>query len=129
MTVETIAYVARQALQEHELLAHGFVSDPQGRAYRYLLESLRWGPRPDLEEDPSRKQLIPYVVVHQPDPDRIWTMRRKRAQTEARLHEQRSIGVGGHISRGEDGGQGDPIEAGMWRELDEELVVSPRIWS
>jgi predicted NUDIX family phosphoesterase len=121
-----IAFIPRELLQAHELLKHGL------HAYEATLLSMLeawcdYAPRPELELDPSRKQLIPYVVLEDAQ-QQLWTMRRKKTQAEARLHERLSIGVGGHMEqedgRGEsDGGQQapSPILNAMQRELEEEL--------
>ncbi len=77
--------------------------------------------RADVEEDPSLKQVIPYVVVRRGD--EVFLFRRLGQGSEARLHDRYSIGVGGHIRRA-DGDDGDPVQAGMVRELEEELVFS-----
>lgn len=52
--------------------------------------------RPTAEEDPSHKQLIPYVVVR--DGERVFLMERTDAGGDARLHRKASIGVGGHLN-------------------------------
>jgi len=70
--------------------------------------------RGDVEEDPSWKQVIPYLLLH--DAERWFLMRRTRAGGDARLHERYSIGVGGHV-RPEDGG----IAGGLAREWREEI--------
>ncbi len=72
--------------------------------------------RGDVEQDPSWKQVIPYLVLR--DRGRIYLMRRTSAGTDARLHERWSIGVGGHVNP-EDGG----VEGGLLREWSEELVA------
>ena len=51
-------------------------------------------PRPAAETDRSIKQIIPYLVLR--DGDRIFLMKRTRAGGDARLHDQYTIGVGGH---------------------------------
>ena len=68
--------------------------------------------RPEMERDPSFKQLIPYLVLR--DGPRWFLMRRTRAGADARLHERFSIGVGGHLNPG-DGGLADGL-AREWRE-------------
>jgi predicted NUDIX family phosphoesterase len=73
-------------------------------------------PRRDVEDDPSWKQVIPYVVLR--DRGRIFLMRRTRAGTDARLHERYSVGVGGHVGP-EDGG----VQGGLAREWSEELAA------
>jgi predicted NUDIX family phosphoesterase len=70
--------------------------------------------RADAENDPSWKQLIPYLVVR--DSDRIFLMKRSRAGADERLHDRYTIGVGGHVNP-EDGG----IVGGLHREWDEEI--------
>jgi predicted NUDIX family phosphoesterase len=77
--------------------------------------------RGDVEEDPSLKQIIPYLVVRRAG--RFMLFRRTRAGGEARLHELYSVGVGGHISKTDVDGAGDVVAAGLRRELEEELVV------
>ena len=88
--------------------------------------------RGDVEEDPSLKQIIPYLVVRRAE--RYMLFRRTRAGGEARLHDLYSVGVGGHISKSDvDGASddvvaGDVVAAGLRRELEEELVVGSA-WS
>ncbi len=74
--------------------------------------------RGEVEEDPSLKQVIPYVVVRRGE--EVFLFRRLGRGGEPRLHELYSVGVGGHIRRA-DGGEGDPVEVGLVRELGEEL--------
>ena len=101
-----------------------------GRYLSHLLtpELISYRPRDAMEEDPSFKQLIPYVIFrHQDDRGRVHLFQYTRGsgQGEKRLHAKRSIGVGGHIST-EDAGfaQGaNPYQEGMRRELDEEVSI------
>ena len=81
--------------------------------------------RDRVEHDPTLKQIIPYVVLrHQ---DRIFLVRRTGAGSEERLREKFSIGIGGHINPEDVGDAADPMEAGMRRELTEEVEV-PAGW-
>ncbi len=116
---EAIAFVERAELLEHIWLGHGFWSDPDTRAYPKLVSALDFDVRRDLEEDPSRKQLIPYVVLGARG--QIWTMTRTTGGSESRLHGRVSLGVGGHLERLDEGD--DPLWAGMMRELHEELEI------
>ena len=76
--------------------------------------------RPEAEEDPSLKQLIPYcVLTHGSD---IFLFQRRKQGTEARLHGNLSIGLGGHIGP-EDDAADDLVFAGLHRELHEELLL------
>lgn len=76
----------------------------------------RYEPRPAMEQDPSFKQIIPYLVLR--DGSRYFLMRRTTAGGDPRLHGRYSIGVGGHLNPG-DGG----LLGGLRREWDEELVA------
>jgi predicted NUDIX family phosphoesterase len=75
--------------------------------------------RGDVEDDPSLKQIIPYVVVRRGE--EIFLFQRTDRGGDARLHHRYSIGIGGHINRS-DVGDADPIETGLLREIEEELV-------
>jgi predicted NUDIX family phosphoesterase len=72
--------------------------------------------RPEMERDPSWKQIIPYLVLR--DGPHYFLMRRTRAGADHRLHDRYSIGVGGHLNPG-DGG----LDRGLLREWQEELVA------
>ena len=75
--------------------------------------------RPLAEQSPDWKQLISYVVVR--GDDRAFLMERTDAGGDARLHRMASIGVGGHLNPVDDGQ--DPLDAGLRREWDEELIT------
>ena len=77
----------------------------------------RWLSRERAEQDPSHKQLIPYVIVR--DGDRAFLMERTSAGADPRLHRRATIGVGGHVNPVDDGT--DPIAAGLQREWREEI--------
>lgn len=76
----------------------------------------RFRPRSEVEDDPSWKQIIPYLALR--DGERIFLMRRTRAGGDARLHDRYSIGIGGHVNPGD----ADPL-GGLRREWREELVA------
>ncbi len=69
------------------------------------------------EQDPSRKQVIPYLVLR--DGDAIFLMRRTRAGGDTRLHDRWTIGVGGHLNPGD-----RDLAGGLQREWAEEVVAS-----
>jgi len=77
--------------------------------------------RGDMEEDPSMKQIIAYMIVRHGT--RLFLFQRTTAGGEPRLHGKFSIGVGGHINRPDVGGAMDPVAAGLQRELEEELCI------
>jgi predicted NUDIX family phosphoesterase len=102
----------------------GFSPDAERYLSALLVpELMDYRPRSQVEEDPSLKQIIPYVVFRAADS--VFCYTRGKSQGEARLHRLRSLGVGGHVS--EDDAQGaktlDAYEAAMRRELEEEVEV------
>lgn len=81
---------------------------------RTIRQEGRFEPRPEMETDPSFKQIVPYLILR--NGDDYFLMRRTRAGGDARLHERYSIGVGGHLN---------PVDAeledGLMREWHEEI--------
>ena len=86
-------------------------------------EFMEYRPRSEVEEDPSFKQLIPYVVFRSADV--VFCYTRGKTQGEARLHRLRSLGVGGHVAEEDAGGRKsrEAYESALWRELGEEVDV------
>lgn len=77
----------------------------------------RYLDRSVAEDDPTHKQLIPYVVVR--DGSGVFLMQRTDAGGDPRLHGKASIGVGGHLNPVDEGE--DALDAGLRREWAEEL--------
>lgn len=111
----------------------GFCDDV-GRYLHPLLESdqISYQPRDAMEQDPSFKQLIPYVIFQFDDAEgqrHLFQYTRGNGQGESRLHAKLSIGIGGHISSDDAPSKlttntpMSPYFAGMQRELDEEVRV------
>jgi predicted NUDIX family phosphoesterase len=53
--------------------------------------------RSELEEDPSFKQIIPYAIIS--NKESFFLFKRTSGQTEKRLHNKFSLGVGGHMNQ------------------------------
>jgi predicted NUDIX family phosphoesterase len=104
-----------------------------GHVDRYLGELLTeantsYRPRSEVEKDPSFKQLIPYVIFRHADNQQrqtVFQYTRGKGMGEGRLHSKHSVGIGGHISAVDAGNGADysPYEAGMKRELEEEVRI------
>ena len=117
--------VVRRSLFDEIGSFHGLNADIQ----RYLPVFLEPGnhffvPRAEAEEDPSLKQLIPYVVVTAGE--KLLHYRRGSGSGETRLLKKGSVGIGGHINDGD--GLGEAFDAAAYqralmRELQEELVI------
>jgi predicted NUDIX family phosphoesterase len=90
-------------------------------------------PRSRAEDDPSFKQLIPYVVLM--CKGQVFHYTRGQGGGEKRLRALRSVGIGGHINPDDQlpspsgrgvGGEGDaehPYRQGLARELAEEVTI------
>jgi predicted NUDIX family phosphoesterase len=92
------------------------------RCVTYILGNYSFRSRAIVEEDPSFKQIIPYVLIRHKD--RFLLTQRTSRQTEKRLHGKYSLGIGGHINDLEQSaGHKDVIHAGLERELNEEVRV------
>jgi len=116
---EQILVVPRAALMPDAV--HGFRPGPAQEYVERVRAHGVFKRRGDVEQDPSIKQIIPYLMVRHGG--RIFVFQRSAAGGEARLHGKYSIGVGGHINRSDVEGDVDLLEAGLRRELEEELVV------
>ena len=82
-------------------------------------ENISYRPRSKMEEDPSFKQLIPYVVFQ--FENQLFHYTRGKSQGEQRLHALRSIGVGGHISADDRNLFDSTYDEAMHREIAEEV--------
>ncbi len=107
----------------HDLgVFQGFCSDSD----RYLPALLdrrnqSFRPRSQVEEDPSFKQLIPYVVLR--CGEQVFHYTRGKRATETRLQALRSIGVGGHISLHDEALFDSSYREAMFREVAEEVLL------
>ena len=81
-------------------------------------------PRAAAENDPTHKQLIPYLVIRHSG--RVLFYIRGKSGGEARLHAKGSIGIGGHINDGDSHAAHFDKAAynrAVERELHEELEI------
>ena len=107
----------------------GFTNEVDSYLQRLLDPAhISYRPRSEMEEDPSFKQLIPYVLFRFADEEgsvHLFQYTRGKGQGEKRLHSKRSVGIGGHISSvdADVGDSSDPYQEGMRRELEEEVVI------
>lgn len=85
----------------------------------------RFMPRPQAEQDPAFKQIIPYVILS--DGRRFATYVRGKRAGEQRLVGCRSLGVGGHINPQDDlplfSDFRQAYDAAVEREVAEEVIV------
>ena len=88
--------------------------------------------RNELEEDPSFKQIIPYAIISNKDPERngirrsqsFYLFKRTSKQTEKRLHNKFSLGIGGHMNPDK---SKEPKEQYLIDELKRELFEEVKL--
>ena len=102
----------------------GFSSEAE-RYLRALLvpEFATFRPRSEVEDDPSFKQIIPYVVFR--SAGAVFCYTRGGGGGVARLRRRRSLGVGGHVDEADAEGRGtfEAYEIALMRELREEVAI------
>src|SRR6266481_7897531 len=87
-----------------------------------VLANFQFLERHSAEQDLRYKKIIPYVLIRHED--RYLLIRRTSKQTESRLHDMYSLGIGGHINNGDvSGASADLLTAGMRRKLAEEIQI------
>lgn len=127
---ETILAIDRSVLFKDEKLAfQGLKTDPFEimditNNFRKLnaLKAVRRG---DAEDDPTMKQPIPYVMITRHQGQEVFLYKRLRKGNETRLHDQLSIGVGGHMNEIDISGYAweDTLSYNMLKEINEELYL------
>jgi len=116
---EEVLVVPRDALFAGNEWA-GFRDTDLAELLTRVRASYRFRPRREVEDDASEPQIIPYVIFRHDD--RYFLTHRLRRSSERRLRHLYSLGVGGHINPEDVAGAADPIEAGLQREWQEEVV-------
>ena len=121
---ESILVVKTEKLAKYIEGRSGLITE----GYREMLDiigrELEFHPRPQMEEDPSFKQIIPYVTLLRGD--EVFMTRRLDKGGEARLHGLLSLGVGGHINP-VDGEGADMLMGGLRREVEEEVSIEKEL--
>jgi len=118
--MEHILVVPRSAILDY-LSPKGILAADPIRALDHFRAHAAYEPRNEVEEDPSLKQLIPYLILQAGG--LTFTYRRQKGGGEKRLHDLISIGVGGHMRRMKEDFR-ENLEANLERELNEELHVN-----
>ena len=118
--------VVRRSLFDELGSFHGLHFEPQ----RYLSALLSRGnnfflPRSQAENDPSHKQIIPYVIIAHGD--KVLHYVRGKKAGEQRLVAKGSIGIGGHMNDTDESlfaFDESAYRAGVEREVNEEITIS-----
>lgn len=98
---------------------NGLITGREGEVMDLLRTQSEFMPRPEAEQDPTHRQIIPYVAVVRGD--EVFATTRLNKGGEARLHGMLSLGVGGHMN--EIDREGDWLMHALRREVDEEIAL------
>jgi predicted NUDIX family phosphoesterase len=112
---EQVMVVERERLAPY-LVEFGLVRERLDEMLEVITSTHFFLDRPTAESSPQYKQIIPYVVIRHAD--LFFLLQRTPKQTETRLHNMLSIGVGGHINP-----DTPDILEGLRKELEEEVEV------
>ena len=120
MTDEKVLVVPAAAIEAY--LASTF--DPAAaRAVTSIANETRgFLPRSQVEQDESVKQIIPYVCIR--SGNSYVLLQRTKKQSEARLHNKFSLGIGGHINDEDESlfcFDESAYRAAVRREIEEEI--------
>lgn len=114
---ELILVLKRSALFPENSAWHGLRSVDYASYTDLIQEHKEFHPRSLMEQDPTFKQIIPYLIFK--FEDRYFVMQRQAKASEARLQNKFSLGIGGHIN------EVDLVDGNIFnwarREFDEEV--------
>ena len=116
MKNENILFVNRADLEGCLDLSRQYMALDKG-----TLDSLPYHfiPRADAENDPGKKQLIPYVLVQNTEGK---FLSYRRCGSEKRLAKKLSLGIGGHVNDADlKNSLYSTLVAGVCREIKEEI--------
>ena len=122
--MEKVLVVATKALEKYIQNSTGMIEADRDEIVSTIIENHSFMPRPEAEQDPSFRQIIPYVILRQGD--KIFTTRRLNKGGEQRLHGKMSIGIGGHINPVDEKDREKVLMRGLERELNEEVSIEKR---
>ena len=123
---EQVLVVERKVIEQIGMF-QGLMFDVEGYLSKIFVQGVpRFMPRSQAEQDPSYKQIIPYVIMTHAG--KYLSYVRGRRAGETRLVGNRSIGIGGHINPADDmplfnTNFYETYLAAVQREVDEEVSV------
>lgn len=128
---ERILVVPRNHVENHLGKFQGYLPFTASHFPLLDIKSFQFLPRSEVEDDPTLKQIIPYIYLYhwQDGIRKIVTYLRGQQGGEDRLHALRSLGFGGHVRQHEGETAIDTVLREAVRELIEEVGVNEDIKS
>ncbi len=119
---EQVLVVRRELVESFLQGRDGLVTDNLEVIFEQILMDHMFVQRRDAEYDFDLKQVIPYVIIR--CRNNFLLLKRTSKQTEKRLHNKYSLGIGGHINPSlPDNGDSNIVIKGLYRELNEEILL------
>lgn len=97
------------------------ITDTKEQIIDEILANQTFMPRDAAEHDFEFKQVIPYVIIL--NGTDYLLLKRLTGQTEKRLHNKYSLGIGGHINPDSTTTGGNIVIKGLYKELNEEVSL------
>ncbi|MFB2119453.1 NUDIX domain-containing protein [Parapedobacter sp. 2B3] len=116
--MEIVLGVKRELLHGILVTDFGYIDNQD---YSIIINNLSSEPRDLAETNPQFKQIIPYLFITHNSQYLLYN--RTKAQTERRLHNKLSLGIGGHINPIDNIEAGNTIVQCLERELEEEVSI------
>jgi predicted NUDIX family phosphoesterase len=119
---EEVLIIPNNLLHPHIQERSGrLITEEKERVFDKILNNQMFMVRNDAEYNFDHKQVIPYVVIR--NGNNYLLLQRLSKQTEKRLHNKYSLGIGGHINPASSIQEDNIILNGLYRELNEEVAV------
>ena len=99
-----------------------FIADSNEHIFDLILEKHTFMSRDLAEYNFEHKQVIPYLIIR--NKDNFLLLQRTSKQTEKRLHNKFSLGIGGHINPDSSEHGNNLIIGGLYKELNEEVSIN-----
>ena len=122
--MEKVLVVKTEKLAKYISGRTGLLTEDREAMLEIIVNEHEFIDRAAAEDDPSYKQIIPYVVLTQKG--LVFSTRRLNKGGERRLHGKVSIGIGGHINPVDEKDRRSVLMHGLERELDEEVYIQRR---
>lgn len=120
--MEQVLVVKTELLQQYIAGKRGLIRENTEAVLACIRNHHMFLPREQAELDMNYKQIIPYILIRRGGT--VFSTRRLRQSGEMRLHGKISLGIGGHINNFDAASEGDVLERGLRRELEEEVSMT-----